>query len=221
MMHKEDNSMPNSMFSLDAGFPQFTGQESDKQKVSAIYDYLIQLQQTLRYCLQNLGGDNFNDKELEIIGKTIREPIRLEITGQGKRTELSLKAGDTVLSSDVITLDGVVTFTKDDEGRSVIDGGNIYSEKIAADTGYFVDVRVQMPGRPEFAMINPFGIHVGSDNQTGVYTASIAASNGKFGIEGYTQAGIEIKAAGPITIGKEGKTLNLVGDVYVNGTKIS
>lgn len=85
--------MPNSMFSLDASFPQFTGGESEKQKVGAIYDYLIQLQQTLRYCLQNLGGDNFNEKELEIIGNTIREPMRIYLEGvDGELADLKLTA---------------------------------------------------------------------------------------------------------------------------------
>lgn len=83
--------MPNNLYSLDASFPRFTGNESDKQRVGEIYDYLIQLQQTLRYCLQNLGSDNFNDAELKSIGVTIREPVYIKLEGvEGDVADLKL-----------------------------------------------------------------------------------------------------------------------------------
>lgn len=295
--------MPNSMFSLDASFPQFTGGESEKQKVGAIYDYLIQLQQTLRYCLQNLGGDNFNDTELEIIGNTIREPVYLRLTGvesemayisleagkisarmedaegnisqlqesaqgfsrhlesldgaildiNGDTQELSsrmdtaegrisqvsqkvdsytiavtngkagatlqLKAGETVLSSQEIKLEGVVTFTKDSDGYSKIDGGYLRCDNIDAEKGVFYNIYAEDNEGSEYVRINRYGIHFfGAD---AVYTGSIASDGNILRIEGWTEGGVEFTCAGPMTIGKNGKTLNLLGNVYVNGTKIS
>lgn len=331
-MHERRNDMPNSMYSLDAGFPRFTGGESDKQKVGAIYDYLIQLQEALRYCLQNLGGDNFNDTELGIIGNTIREPVnvklkgvegeitdlkataagldgriqsaegdinQLKVTANGYETRLSsaegkvatltltaeglngrlktaegdvaslkltaegygarirdaegnisdleakansykltvsngkssstitLMAGETVLSSQNIKFEGVVTFTADENGFSAIDGGMIYSQQIHCDD-LWVTERVGCG-----TAIAPEGVSFwkGKFTNTGaqLQVAGVELIDGALRICTFETLGLDIvpngdlriEADGSVSIGKDGKALYLVGDVYVNGTKIS
>lgn len=125
--------MPNSMYGLDAGFPQFTGKESVEQKVNAMYDYLVQLQQNMKYLLLNLGGENFNETELEKLGQVIREPIRLVVTNGKQSAEVQLKAGEAVLSAQMIKFDGVVTFTGGENDTAVIDGGRIFCAYMGGD----------------------------------------------------------------------------------------
>ena len=48
-------------------------------------------------------------------------------------------AGETVLSSQEIEFEGVVTFTAGNDGYSKIDGGRIYSEWIKTDYAWFVN----------------------------------------------------------------------------------
>lgn len=237
--------MPNSVFSLDAGFPQFTGQESEKQKVGEIYDYLIQLQQTLRYCLQNLGGDNFNDRELEIIGNTIREPVKIELKGMGDElakmnaslngitlevsngkgsANLTLKAGETVLSSQQIKLEGVVTFTAGEDGYSIIDGGRIYSEWIKTDYAWFTN---DTEGIGHY--INSMGMHFYKGKSSGAQleVGSLYFHNDRLVLETRETSTLRISAAaamemmgmGDITI-QSGGSINLKGNVFTNGERI-
>lgn len=98
--------MPNALFALDTMFPQLKGSMTDGQKISAIYDYLFQVQESLRYTLTNLSGDNFNDTELALLGQTIREPLTVSI--QGVEGELTYLRADQ---------EGLASRLKDAEGR--------------------------------------------------------------------------------------------------------
>lgn len=97
--------MPNALYGLDASFPQFGRGLSQEQKISMIYDYLIQVQESLRYTLSNLGGDNFNDTELMLLGQTIREPVTLELRGvEGEL--MYLQAGQEGLETRMTDAEG-------------------------------------------------------------------------------------------------------------------
>ena len=53
--------MPSNILSADTGFPQFTKETSDKDKIEQITSYLYMLLEQLRYSFCNLDKDNFNE----------------------------------------------------------------------------------------------------------------------------------------------------------------
>ena len=114
----------------------------------------------------------------------------------------------------------MVTFTAESDGYAKIDGGYLRCANIDAEKVVGWELYAEEPTHPEFTRINRYGIHFASFNEEGVYIGSIAVNGRIMRIEGYTEDGIEIGSVGPVTIGRSGKHLDLVGDVYVNGTKI-
>jgi hypothetical protein len=56
--------MPNAFLSIDQSFPRFSGTEKPDEKIRIIQNYLYMLVEYLRYVLNNLSPDNFNDDAL-------------------------------------------------------------------------------------------------------------------------------------------------------------
>lgn len=81
--------MPKDFLALDTGFPSFTGRETVGQKVDQLYNYTYMLLENLRYCLRNLGPENFNEAALN----EITEPIYADIQdAEGHTAQLALTA---------------------------------------------------------------------------------------------------------------------------------
>ena len=79
--------MPGNILAVDTGFPELN-QGSPEEKISALAGYVYQLLEQLRYTLNNLGQDNFNDTELKGLEKLFTGPltVRVEISPvSGKR----------------------------------------------------------------------------------------------------------------------------------------
>lgn len=92
--------MPGNLLAADTGLPDLAGKGSTEEKLKAVSGYLYMLLEQLRYTLSNLGQDNFNDTELEILGKTLTAPVEIRLKdAEGNMAELSLKADQ--LSSKV------------------------------------------------------------------------------------------------------------------------
>lgn len=98
--------MPGNLLAADTGFPDLNGQGSAEEKLKAVSGYLYMLLEQLRYTLANLGQDNFNDTELDNLGKLITGPltIRVEETEKGV-TQLT------------VTVDGVKSTVRSLDGR--------------------------------------------------------------------------------------------------------
>ena len=67
--------MPSSLQTLDTAFPKIDEHQTTEENLNQVVNYLYMLLENLRYTLGNLGEDNFNDTELDSIGKLITEPI--------------------------------------------------------------------------------------------------------------------------------------------------
>ena len=100
--------MPSNFLNADASFPQFTGEESDKEKLEKITGYLFLLLEQLRYALANLGVDNFNDAELSTLGRIITEPVYIQLRdAEGNIAALQVEAGG--LTSRVTGAEGDIS----------------------------------------------------------------------------------------------------------------
>jgi len=78
-----------------------------------------------------LSVENANDNISEI--KQYAESITLSVSNGETSSTLTLKAGETVLTSQSITFNGVVTFKGLQEGTTTIDGACIKTGTISAD----------------------------------------------------------------------------------------
>lgn len=83
--------MPGNILNADTGFPQFTGEEKDSEKIEKISSYLYMLLEQLRYTMSNLGAENFNETELNNITSPIYAAIEDEA---GNIAELQVEANN-------------------------------------------------------------------------------------------------------------------------------
>lgn len=146
--------MPSNLLNVDTGFPDLSGNRSTDEKFRMVSDYLYMLREQLQYSMANLGRENFNDNSFDDIAHIINEPVyvRLEDT-DGKLSSLiqtvdgfdlrvengetssviRLMAGRAEISSQVIRMSGLVTFTGLENGTTVIDGACIRTGSVIAD----------------------------------------------------------------------------------------
>lgn len=90
--------MPTSFQMLEQSLPRADDKRGLGEKVDSIYGYLFQLIELLRYTLDNLGADNFNDKELSDLSDLISEPIYRRVEdAEGNISEISQSA-DSILA---------------------------------------------------------------------------------------------------------------------------
>ena len=97
--------MPSSLQTLDTAFPKIDDHQTTEENFNQVVNYLYMLLENLRYTLGNLGEDNFNDTELDSIGKLITEPVWARIADdEGNIHTLNVTAEN--LLSQVSDLDG-------------------------------------------------------------------------------------------------------------------
>ncbi len=98
--------MPSNLYALDSDLPSFNGKESPQEQNRKMFDYLVQMKQSLQYCLRNLTADNFNASAFEQLSDSAKEKVSktLELM-QSAVTELSGKVDG--LSARVSSVDGL------------------------------------------------------------------------------------------------------------------
>lgn len=118
-MWKGSEKMPGTFLDADAGFPDLSGQGKTEEKLKAVSGYLYTLLEQLRYILNNLGSENFNETSFAEMAKTINEPVYVEIRDtQGNVAKLSVRADG--IESNVQNLNGEFSTL-----RQTVDGLNI------------------------------------------------------------------------------------------------
>ena len=117
--------MSSGIADLDTNMPDLRG-KTPEAALKMVSDYLYQLLESLRYVLNNLGKDNFNDKEYQDIRKEINGSLTITTTSGGNTATISLNRDGIQISSGDITFTGMVTFENlATSGQTVINGDNI------------------------------------------------------------------------------------------------
>ena len=121
--------MPSSLQTLDTAFPKIDEHQTTEENLNQVVNYLYMLLENLRYTLGNLGEENFNDTELDSIGKLITEPVwariaddegnihTLNVTAQNLLSQINgingnistLQQTAETLSSRITTADGNIS----------------------------------------------------------------------------------------------------------------
>lgn len=71
--------MPSSFLYIDTNFPTFTGEESTKEQIDSMLNYLFILVEQLRYSLANLDASNFNAKGLSDISESSTKDLTEQV----------------------------------------------------------------------------------------------------------------------------------------------
>lgn len=158
--------MPSNWQSIDTNFPSFTGEETAKEQITALHNYLFQLRQGLQYSLQNLGLKNFNAAGLKELNEAQKQDVSVLLQGVTK----SINA----LSGEVNNLAGRIRDT----------------DKMA---GQIADI----------------------EEWTGAAEEQLQELNNRLS---ELEQILKVETDGSITIGLSGRTINLVGDIHINGT---
>lgn len=134
--------MPGNLLTADANLPDLTGGGSTEEKLQQIAGYLYTLLEQLRYTLNNLGQENFNDTELKTLGETITGPLSVQVESARKGlSELQVQAGE--ISTRVEGVDGRVTSVSQQADRiesSVTNLDNKFSTVTQTVEGLSVNV---------------------------------------------------------------------------------
>lgn len=100
--------MPSNWLYIDSNFPTFTGEESLKEQVTTIQNYMYMLVEQLRYTLHNLDLSNMNEAAVDDWENAITEPIYAYLEDDDQRiTQLSITAAG--LSARMSDAEGNIT----------------------------------------------------------------------------------------------------------------
>ena len=119
--------MPSNWLYIDSNFPTFTGEESVKEQVTTIQNYLYMMVEQLRYTLHNLDLSNMNQAAVGQFEDAITEPIyvyledadgriaQLALTAAGLQTQIQNAEGDiTALQATATGLQTQITNAQGD-----------------------------------------------------------------------------------------------------------
>ena len=133
--------MPGSILNADTNFPNLEG-KTNEEKFQLISNYLYMLLEQLRYTLNNLGENNWNEEEMTALKSGItKESVKqvvggLEITAEnnGMSSTIKLSSGEVDVSSAQVNITGAVTFSDlSGNGTTTINGANIKTGYLSAD----------------------------------------------------------------------------------------
>ena len=106
--------MPSNFLYIDTNFPTFTGEETSKEQIDSMLNYLRILVEQLRYTLNNLDMTNFNSKAILDWSEASTEDIQQELVTLA--TQLNQVNQDMAgLSRRVNVLDGLANRVADAE----------------------------------------------------------------------------------------------------------
>lgn len=97
--------MPSDLMFSQSAFPNLTAEQSTDEKIRVILNYQYMLLEQLRYSFRNIGADNFNERELIVLGEEIREPVVEQVNEVGERVDTAEQTIVTVSQN----VDGIQT----------------------------------------------------------------------------------------------------------------
>ena len=127
--------MPNRF--LDQGYPALEGMDTE-QKIRVLADHVYQYEETLRYVLNNLAAENFNETGLQELGLTITQPITVLLNNvegniaslNATAEEIKAQVTDGSGNYTVLTLQSDGLHIGNASGTTTISGGDITANSI-------------------------------------------------------------------------------------------
>lgn len=79
--------MPSNWSMVDNNFPTFTGNETAREQVRLLSNYLFALTEQLKYNLANLDTSNWNQKAMQAFQKDTTKDVEKDLQKQGQTLE--------------------------------------------------------------------------------------------------------------------------------------
>lgn len=213
--------MPGKWLYIDTNFPTFTGEESTKEQIDEMVNYLFILVEQLKYSLNNLDTGNFNSKALSDWAESSTSDIVEQLvatTTQINQVNQSLSR----LSSRVSALEGLAERMSDAEEEI-----NVVKQTVLEHTKNIEDLSkkdTEQDKKLEALELRQAG--TAEDISALRYSLNeqiaLAEANSKdiqTIIAEIRQLKISISVAenGDAVFGKDGQRTDIQGTVYING----
>lgn len=233
--------MPSSLQAIDSNFPTFTGEESPKQQIQAMHNYLFQLREGLQYSLRNLSAENFNAAALENLSESQKSEVANQLTQvysllnqlgakvdslSGRITGVeNLGSRVTDTEEEISYLDGRVAGAEQDI-EDLTQETSEHEEHLAELDERVSAVEAALPALEEVAadllaleeLISGEG---GITEQLEGLQADTRTIQEQLNAVAKSQAktaeAVQVAEDGGITIGAENKRVDLTGEIYING----
>ena len=207
--------MPSNWLAMDDNFPTFTGEESPKEQIRALHNYLYQMREGLQYSMRNLTADNFNEAALSQMTDAQKEAVTEEL----KKLQ-SMIAG---FDNELATLRARVAGVENLEGRvnTLETEIDLLWESSKETDQRMQDAETAIAGLEQEleqaqAELDAQSEQIGQA-QADIDELDIEQGKMKATVDALSKV-IRIQEDGSVTIGEEGTTLSIVGTVYINGT---
>ena len=93
--------MPGNILNADTGFPTFAEGEDSNAKIDKVMNYLYMLLEQLRYSLNNLDADNFNEAGLKEIADGIARPLQTSFENEFGKTNALIEGWSNEYGSQI------------------------------------------------------------------------------------------------------------------------
>lgn len=220
--------MPSNWQAIDNNFPSFTGEESPKQQIEMLHNYLFQLREGLKYSLQNLSSDNFSETGLQSLTDEQKKVFAEQLRGiQTTLGQLSATIDRVSGQIGGVTEEWITSFerrvreleedtTAADTMKDVSGEGGLKDRMNAAESAINVLEEGYADHEERLQKME-------DDDSLAQIRALLTGEDGLQGQVNTLQENMQTIAAliqnadDGATIGKEGVALRLVGNIYING----
>ena len=188
--------MPSPWTMVDSSFPSFTGEESPREQVVALVDYMYMLTEALKYQLENLDSGNWNTAALKDFQVDTTQDVAAQVA--------AVAATLTVVVNEVTTLSSRVSAVESLTGRVT---------QVETDVGYLQQGQEELLRSDREQNEQLEALQIGTD-ELGTEMTAVKTEVNK--LNGTVQTDTD----GNTTLGQDGKMLRLLGSVYINGVLI-
>lgn len=125
--------MAANLMNLNTGFPRFAQGESVEARLRKLESYLYQVMEQLRYTLNNLDGENFNDKGLEELGRTILvDGLTITAADGDNKSTIKIMAGGVEVDSAEVRFRNI---TADSVSADNVTAGTLRGVELLSENG--------------------------------------------------------------------------------------
>ena len=195
--------MPSNWLAMDDNFPTFTGEESPKQQIAALHDYLFQMRQGLLYSMRNLSAENFNATALQQLTDEQKTAVTKEL-------QLLINAVNQCSAALAGIEARVVAVEKLGSRITAAEETISYLEK---DTATLKEEQQQLAEQMTAAQGSIDGLEQDLNGEEGIVKQ---LQSMREELEKLLEA-MQVAEDDSTTIGGVGKKIYLVGEIYING----
>lgn len=213
--------MPGKWLYIDTNFPTFTGEESTKEQIDEMVNYLFILVEQLKYSLNNLDTGNFNSKALSDWAESSTSDIVEQLVATATQIN-QVNQSLSRLSSRVSALEGLAERMSDAEEEI-----NVVKQTVLEHTKNIEDLSkkdTEQDKKLEALELRQAGtaedissLRSGLNEQIALTEANSKDIQTIIAEISQLKTSISVAENGDAVFGKDGQRTDIQGTVYING----